>query len=93
MSGLKIIAGPSVTPVSRTEARNHLSLDEDIDDSGDFSEEDTGPVATLCKGLLVRHRRNHSTYENVDRPHASSSSAIFSIYTFQLVLCRGGNAE
>lgn len=33
MSGLKIVAGPSVTPVSRTEARNHLSLDEDIDDS------------------------------------------------------------
>ena len=33
MSGLKIITGPAITPVSRTEARNHLSLDEDIDDN------------------------------------------------------------
>jgi len=33
MSGLKIVTGPSVAPVSRTEARNHLRLDDDVDDS------------------------------------------------------------
>jgi len=33
MSGLKIVTGPAVTPVSRTEARNHLRLDDDVDDS------------------------------------------------------------
>ena len=33
MSGLKIITGPTATPVSRTEARNHLRLDDDVDDS------------------------------------------------------------
>jgi hypothetical protein len=33
MSGLKIVAGPLVTPISRTEARTHLNLDDDVDDS------------------------------------------------------------
>ncbi len=33
MSGLKIIANPAVTPVSRIEARQHLRLDDDVDDS------------------------------------------------------------
>jgi uncharacterized phiE125 gp8 family phage protein len=33
MSGLKIVTGPAATPVSRTEARNHLRLDDDVDDS------------------------------------------------------------
>ena len=33
MSGLKIIANPAITPVSRIEARQHLRLDDDVDDS------------------------------------------------------------
>lgn len=33
MSGLKIVTGPAVEPISRVEARNHLRLDEDVDDS------------------------------------------------------------
>lgn len=33
MSGLKIVTGPAVEPISRVEARDHLRLDEDVDDS------------------------------------------------------------
>ena len=69
MSGLKIIAGPSVTPVSRTEARNHLSLDEDIDDSQvrsylqaaiDWAENYTGRffINRTCQMMLDGAREN-----------------------------------
>jgi hypothetical protein len=33
MSGLKIVSAPSIQPVSRIEAREHLRLDDDVDDS------------------------------------------------------------
>ena len=33
MSGLKVVAGPAVEPISRVEARDHLRIDEDVDDS------------------------------------------------------------
>lgn len=33
MSGLRIVTGPTVAPVSRIEARNHLRLDDDVDDA------------------------------------------------------------
>tara|TARA_R110000868_G_scaffold61095_1_gene185817 strand:+ start:195 stop:863 length:669 start_codon:yes stop_codon:yes gene_type:complete len=32
MSGLKVITGPALEPISRIEAREHLRLDEDVDD-------------------------------------------------------------
>lgn len=63
MSGLKIITGPAITPVSRTEARNHLSLDEDIDDNQvrsylqaaiDWAENYTGRflISRTCQMML-----------------------------------------
>tara|TARA_R110000764_G_scaffold132587_4_gene220439 strand:+ start:1215 stop:1889 length:675 start_codon:yes stop_codon:yes gene_type:complete len=33
MSGLEIVTGPTIEPISRTEGREHLRLDDDIDDS------------------------------------------------------------
>ena len=33
MSGLKVVTGPSIEPISRLEARDHLRLDEDLDDA------------------------------------------------------------
>ena len=33
MSGLKLVSAPSIQPVSRIEAREHLRLDDDVDDS------------------------------------------------------------
>jgi hypothetical protein len=33
MSGLEIVTGPSIEPISRVEAREHLRLDDDVDDS------------------------------------------------------------
>ena len=33
MSGLKEVSGPSIEPISRLEARDHLRLDEDLDDA------------------------------------------------------------
>ena len=32
MSGLKLITGPAIEPISRIEAREHLRLDDDVDD-------------------------------------------------------------
>ena len=63
MSGLKIVTGPAVTPVSRTEARNHLRLDDDVDDSlvrayiqaaTDWAENYTGRflVSRTCQMML-----------------------------------------
>tara|TARA_R110000868_G_scaffold62906_1_gene189850 strand:+ start:220 stop:888 length:669 start_codon:yes stop_codon:yes gene_type:complete len=33
MSGLKVITGPSIEPITLSEARNHLRLDLDVDDT------------------------------------------------------------
>ena len=33
MSGLEIVTGPTIEPISRIEAREHLRLDDDVDDS------------------------------------------------------------
>jgi len=63
MSGLKIVTGPAATPVSRTEARNHLRLDDDVDDSlvrayiqaaTDWAENYTGRflVSRTCQMML-----------------------------------------
>lgn len=63
MSGLKIVTGPAVTPVSRTEARNHLRLDDDVDGSlvrayiqaaTDWAENYTGRflVSRTCQMML-----------------------------------------
>lgn len=33
MSGLEVVTGPAVEPISRIEAREHLRLDDDVDDA------------------------------------------------------------
>ena len=33
MSGLELVTGPTIEPISRIEAREHLRLDDDVDDS------------------------------------------------------------
>ncbi len=60
MSGLKIIANPAITPVSRIEARQHLRLDDDVDDSQVRSYIQAvliGLKITLIVSLSVAHAR------------------------------------
>tara|TARA_R110002167_G_scaffold34895_2_gene111464 strand:- start:2310 stop:2984 length:675 start_codon:yes stop_codon:yes gene_type:complete len=63
MSGLKVITAPSVQPVSRIEAREHLRLDDDVDDSQirsfikaatDWAENYTGRffISRTCQMML-----------------------------------------
>jgi len=63
MSGLKIITGPTQAPISRIEAKEHLRLDDDVDDSQvrsyiqaatDWAENYTGRflISRSCRMML-----------------------------------------